>query len=221
MASDEKPTLRGSIFLAGGGVSAQSAKVDAAFVECCIPDLPIVYIPNAMRGHPRDQSLSWFRSLMAPHRVRHIEMWDHLQPQHPPEEIAGVYISGGDTGHLLDELRLAGFDQYLRSVLAAGNPIYGQSAGAIVLGEALVTSKAAAASGREDAPGLGFVTAHAIACHYSPDDDDRLSTISRVKGVTVIAISDDAGAVFADGKVTSVGGLPVSIFHPDGHRSTV
>lgn len=213
--------MRGSIFLAGGGVSEQSANVDAAFVACCPPGRPIVYIPNAMRGHPPDQSLSWFRSLMAPHWEGPIEMWDHLEPRRPPDAIAGVYISGGDTGHLLDELLRAGFDDYLTALLAVGHPVCGQSAGAIVLGEALATSKAAALAGRDDALGLGLVVGHAVACHYRPEDDDRLSGISRMRELTIIAVSDDAGAMFKDGKVTSVGGLPVSLFHPDGHRSTV
>lgn len=221
MASNLKPAFRGSIFLAGGGVSERSARIDAAFVERCHSDLPIVYIPNAMRGHPPDQSLTWFRSLMAPHRAHNIEMWDDLQPRLAADEIAGVYMSGGDTTHLLDELLSARFDEYLRAALAAGRPVYGQSAGAIVLGEALAASKAAAAAGRGAERGLGLVADHIIACHYRPEDNDRLSKVSRAHGLPIIAISDDAGAVFAGGKACRVGGLPVSLFHADGHRSTI
>jgi peptidase E len=214
-----EPILSGPVFLAGGGSPEQSARVDAAFVDCCRPDLPLVYIPNAFRSQSASESLTWFTSIMAPLGVSQIDMWDHLQPQRSPQDIGGVYLGGGDTLYLIEELLRAGFDEYLWSASQAGIPIYGASAGAIVLGETLATSKAVIAEGRVSMTGLSLIPRHAVACHYRPDDGQRLAELARHEQLTIIAVAEDGGAKFTDGSVTNIGSTPVSLFGSDGSIS--
>jgi dipeptidase E len=148
-------------------------------------------------------------------------MWDHLRTPRPAEAIAGVHIGGGATLFLLEQLIDSGFDTYLRAVMAGGAPIYGGSAGAIVLGESLAASRDAMEAGHGATPGLGLVPGHAIACHYDADHDARLAGLSRERRTTIIAISESTGAAYFQGQLRSVGDEPVVLFHPDGSRLTV
>lgn len=122
------------IFLAGGGNADESKSLDERFVKLLNLTKPLVYIPNAMRSKPYQACLQWFRSLMEPLGIAAIEMWDDLRPHRSTGEIAGVYIGGGNTVKLLREIHTAGFDDYLREVVLKGIPLYGGSAGAIILG---------------------------------------------------------------------------------------
>ena len=124
---------KSGIFLAGGGNAEDSRLLDAQFVSALDPAKPVVYIPNAMRLRPYQSCLAWFRPIMAAHGVTAIEMWDDLKPRRAASDIAGVYIGGGDTAKLLMEVRESGFDRFLHEMASQGIPIYGGSAGAIIL----------------------------------------------------------------------------------------
>ena len=123
-----------------GGNAEDSRLLDAQFVMTLHPAKPVVYVPNATRSRPYQSCLAWFRSVMAVHGVVAIEMWDDLKPRHAASDIAGVYIGGGDTAKLLLEIRESGFDMYLHEVVSNGIPIYGGSAGAIILGKDIRTT---------------------------------------------------------------------------------
>jgi len=51
-----------------------------------------------------------------------------------------MYIGGGDTVKLLKEVHKVSFDEYLRKIAQKGIPLYGGSAGAIILGEDIRTT---------------------------------------------------------------------------------
>ena len=128
------------IFLAGGGSAEDSRLLDERFVNIIDHTKPLVYIPNAMKSRPYKSCLEWFRSVMTPLGVTNIEMWDDLQVRYPVTSIAGIYIGGGDTAKLLKELRVSSFSDYLLEVADTGVPLYGGSAGAIILGEDIRTA---------------------------------------------------------------------------------
>lgn len=204
-------TATNHIFLAGGGNAEESRPLDEQFVRLLDLAKPLVYIPNAMRSKPYQACLEWFRSIMGPFSVATIEMWDDLRPRRPTDEIAGVYIGGGDTAKLLREIRTAGFDSYLREVVLKGIPLYGGSAGAIILGEDIRTAPEASQLGEAEAGGLGIIKGYSIFCHYKAEDLGSVVELSTDLRKRVIAIPEKAGGYITGGTFTNYGTEPVVI----------
>ena len=150
-----------------------SRLLDAQFVMRLHPAKPVVYVPNAMRSRPYQSCIAWFRSVMAPRGVFAIEMWDDLKPRCAARDIAGVYIGGGDTVKLLSEVRERGFDKYLHEMASQGIPIYGGSAGAIILGEDIRTRPEALHLSQLDAIGLKLIAEYQSSATTSPNMNQK------------------------------------------------
>jgi dipeptidase E len=201
-----------NIFLAGGGNAEESQLLDAQFVKALDPAKPVVYVPNAMRSRPYQSCLAWFRSVMAMHGTFAIEMWDDLKPRYAASDIAGVYIGGGDTAKLLLEIRESGFDAYLHEMASHGIPIYGGSAGAIILGEDIRTTSEALHLSQSDAIGLKLVTGYSIVCHYKPEHEAETRKLSETLGQCLMAIPEKAGGHVTGKSITNCGTEPLVIF---------
>lgn len=208
-------TATNHIFLAGGGNAEESRPLDEQFVRLLDLAKPLVYIPNAMRSKPYQACLEWFRSVMEPFGVTVIEMWDDLHPSHSTDEIAGAYIGGGDTAKLLREIRTTGFDGYLREVVLKGIPLYGGSAGAIILGEDIRTAPEASQLGETEAAGLRIIEGYSILCHYKAEDLESVVKLSDELRKCVIAIPEKAGGYVTGGIFTNYGTEPVAIIRGD------
>ncbi len=213
-------TATNHIFLAGGGNAEESRPLDEQFVRLLDLAKPLVYIPNAMRSKPYHACLEWFRSVMEPLGVVAIEMWDDLRPRRSTDEIAGVYIGGGDMVKLFREIRTAGFDGYLREMALKGIPLYGGSAGAIILGEDIRTAPEANQLGETEAVGLRIINGYSIFCHYRAEDLESVMKLSDDLRKRVIAIPEKAGGYVTDGTFTKYGTEPVVIIR-DGKADTV
>ena len=203
------------IFLAGGGGAEDSKLLDEQFVKTLDLTKPLVYIPNAIRSKPYQSCLEWFRSVMVPLGVTVIEMWDDLRPRHLVDEIAGVYIGGGDTAKLLKEVRGAGFDEYLLGVAQSGVPLYGGSAGAIILGEDIRTAPEASQLNATEVAGLKLIKDHSIVCHYKVDDREATMKLSKDLRQNIIAIPEKAGGYITEGMFTNYGTEPIVIVQGD------
>jgi dipeptidase E len=203
------------IFLAGGGGAEDSKLLDEQFVKMLDLTKPLVYIPNAMRSKPYQSCLEWFRSVMVPLGVTVIEMWDDLRPRRPINGIAGVYVGGGDTVKLLKEVCGAGFEEYLLEVVQSGVPLYGGSAGAIILGEDIRTPPEASQLNATEAAGLGLIKDHSIVCHYKVNDREAAMKLSKDLRQSIIAIPEKAGGYVTEGTLTNYGTEPIVIIQGD------
>lgn len=199
------------IFLAGGGSAEDSKLLDERFVEILDRTKPLVYIPNAMKSRPYRSCLEWFRSVMSPLGVTNVEMWDNLRSQYPATSIAGVYIGGGDTVKLSNELRASGFNGYLLEVANAGVPLYGGSAGAIILGEDLRTAPEAKGLDDSEAMGLKIVPGYSIVCHYNVSEEAAVRQLAQRFGHSILAIPEKAGGYLSDSILTNYGTESISI----------
>jgi dipeptidase E len=203
------------VFLAGGGGAEDSKLVNEQFVNMLDLSKPLVYIPNAMRSKPYESCLEWFRSIVSPLGIVMIEMWDDLHSRYPVAGLAGVYIGGGDTLKLLKEVDEAGFEQYLRELAGNGVPLYGGSAGAIILGEDIRTASEARHHAASEAVGLKIVEGYAIVCHYKPKDEEATRRLSKMLRQRIIAIPEKAGGYVAGRTLSSYGGELTFIIRED------
>jgi dipeptidase E len=119
-----------------------------------------------------------------------------------------VYISGGNTFLLNHRLHVSGLMPYLRKKVQAGLPVVGFSAGMIVCGPNILTSKDLNSVETTHFGGLNALPFNFFA-HYMPDTygqsehDDWLSDYHSFHDNPVILLSDGA-YIRVDGKKTTL-----------------
>lgn len=202
-----------NIFLAGGGSVADSRSLDERFAAAIDATKPLVYIPNAMKSRPYKSCLAWLESVLSPLGITNIEMWVNLRRRYPEvTSIAGVYIGGGDTIKLLQEIRKVEFDNYLLQVINAGLPVYGGSAGAIILGRDIRTAPEAHGLNIAETKGLEATLNYSIVCHYASNRAEEVQNLAQQLGHGIIAIPEKAGGHLYSNHLTNYGTEPISIF---------
>jgi dipeptidase E len=186
-----------NIFLAGGGSEEDSYLIDRKFADVIDTSRSLIYIPNAMRSRPYNKCLEWITGVFSTLGIEKIEMWQDLTPRYSEiNAIGGVYIGGGDTSKLAEELRTSGFDKYLREVVERGVPVYGGSAGAIILGKDLRTAPEAVGLKIDKAEGLDVVSGYSVMCHFDASKKKMASDLVEKLGLDVIAIPEKSGVFF-------------------------
>lgn len=202
------------IFLAGGGNVEESRLLDQRFVEQLDQTKPLIYIPNAMKEERYSGCLEWFSSLASGLGITNFRMVTDLEryiEENPP--CSGIYMGGGNTPRLLSHIRNSGFDAYLKGALSSGIPIYGGSAGAIVLGQTILTAPESDGSRREDTLGMDTLNGFSVVCHYDGKEDMR--PLCRELNTKIIAIPERSGIYIEDGNFEIIGHDPVLFFEKE------
>ena len=155
------------VILAGGGSPAESRPLDERFASWVGAAGRLLYLPIAL---PEQSPLrlgceGWVRSVFGPLGVTNIQTWyepDLDAARSNPDELKrfdAIYIGGGNTYRLRQILRSREFDGPIADFGRAGGPIYGGSAGAIVLGQDIGVAELAGDPddfGDADTTGLGL-----------------------------------------------------------------
>jgi len=99
------------LILTGGGQGEQTTEIDSLFASFLDKSKPLLYIPVAMdiEVHPYDECLEWLKSTFVPLGVDKFEMFteeklDELNNL-DLDNFSGVYIGGGNTFYLLNEMK--------------------------------------------------------------------------------------------------------------------
>ena len=184
-------------------------------LEACRPHLEnkseptVAFLPQAWLNvnHWLDYTVRSFEKLAR------VELIDTEQMDLPAIEAVlrrahVVYISGGNTFLLNHRLHVSGLMPYLRKKVQAGLPVVGFSAGMIVCGPNILTSKDLNAVETTHFSGLQASPFNFFA-HYMPDTygesehDGWLSDYHTFQDNPVLMLSDGA-YVKADGKKTTL-----------------
>ncbi len=201
------------IFLGGGGNKEASKTIDDLFIENIQKRRlkKVIYIPIALTSKPYSECLKWFSSIFEG-RVQNIEMWEDLKEKslNKMENRFAVYFGGGNTVGLMNLINASGFDKEIKNFVASGGLIYGGSAGAIILGEDIRTAVEFAGSKLNQ--GLDLTGGYSISCHYGPIDSDRLTELRGHLDSDIIAIEENAGVIFDNSKIITVGPGSVYLF---------
>lgn len=88
----------------------------------------------------------------------------HARPSWVAQQLSEadvIYVCGGNTFYLMDELRRSGAACLIETLVRAGKPYAGESAGAVIAGAHIghigAMDRASAAPGLADLSGLGFI----------------------------------------------------------------
>ena len=209
------------IVLAGGGGAEDSRLLDEVFAAWLGPQGRLLYLPVALRGIRSFEScFEWITSTFTPLNITRITMWTDLT-EHQGHELEGfdaVYIGGGNTYSLLDELIRSGFDHHLKAYAATGGIIYGGSAGAVVLGKDIRTVSHMDRNDTRllEVNCLNLANAHSIWPHYSLQDDTTIEEFVQKHQQLVLGIPERSGVILESGKMRSVGFEPSFRFDQEG-----
>lgn len=204
------------LFLSGGGSGEKSILLDKKFASSLDKSLPLLYIPIAIDKikHPYPDCLDWISKVFNPLGITTIELWDEEKIKSKPEvnQYSGIYIGGGNTFYLLNELRSSGFLEVLKEFIELDVPIYGGSAGAIILGKSILTSSDQNKINLKDSSGLNLIGGYSLFCHYDKETD-WVSSLSPQSKIKTIALPENSGLFVTDNKVEIIG--PGNVFLPE------
>jgi dipeptidase E len=215
--------MDGKIILAGGGGAVDSKRVDQLFSSWLNPDEKILYLPIALRGtRPYEECLEWIRTTLQPLGIHKFEMWGDLA-EHAPEELSSyqaIYIGGGNTYSLLDQVNRAGFRQAMIDYADTGGILYGGSAGAAILGKDIRTVSHIDNNdiGLSDFSGIDLARGNSIWVHYDPSDIPLIEAYQRETGQSILAISERAGVLVDSSGLYPIGYDPVYLFSEQNRR---
>lgn len=212
------------LFLGGGGGGKDSIELDKKFVASLDLSKPLLYIPIATNTakYPYSGCVAWLSGVLSPLGVKDIVMWveEDLKTKKKEDfsQFSGIYIGGGNTYKLLKELKEFGTLDILSTLAGQGMPIYGGSAGAIILAKTIIPAGFLDENkvGLTDFSSLNLVHGFDIWCHYTPSQDEVVKKYMTDNGLEkVIAIPETAGLFVTEELIEVVGTANVRVFDID------
>jgi dipeptidase E len=164
---------------------------------------------------PYDALLTWAVEALGSVDIRDIAMAS--SPDLLIDELAscqGVFIGGGNVYSLLYRLRSTQADRRLRAFAEDGHPVYGGSAGAVILGRDIDTARHIDPNdvGLVDTTGLDLALGNALWCHYVVGDDPLIHNYVRETGNVVLAIPERGGLARTGQEIRVLGPEPSRFF---------
>lgn len=207
----------GALFLSGGGDKEHTEKFDEEFRQQIGQAKPLLYIPVAMEGTVSYEDChQWMTDAFHPMGIQEIVMWTDLHQKTAEDlhQFSAVYIGGGNTFHLMNTMRSAGFDEVLKEYIEGDGVVYGGSAGAIILGSNIMTCAHLDENkvGLRDFEGLDVLDGMAVWCHYERVNDESILEYTRKFHTLVLALPEESGAYYQDGHIRITGTKSAFLF---------
>jgi dipeptidase E len=195
------------IILSGGGDSKFFNTLDKHFLSLMPENPSLLLIPLAGEPESFGDCLERIVETFSSIHFENIEMcleindlyWDYIK------EFDAIYIDGGNTFKLMDEIRSSHFYELLHRFLHNGKVINGDSAGALILGSHIETAHFGL-HGDENSvdlisyQGLNLVGNLAIHCHFnSKTDSKEIIEFVETYGFPVLALPASSGVSIEDG----------------------
>jgi len=195
-----------TILLSGGGDPEIVIPIDQYFSSIIDLRKTVLYIPVAMEAHvfSYDECFSWFKKIYGAYGVSNIELCTDLTTVNLNRRYGAVFIGGGNTFKLLDEIQHSNFALQLRTYLALGGILYGGSAGAIVCGKTIEPAIYADDNivGLKDLSGLNLLGGHDVFCYYEPTKHaSYIDSLNR----DLYLLYEESGLIFNDSQAVQIG----------------
>lgn len=209
------------LYLSGGGDENQSSPLDSFFFKNLPVNGKFLYIPIALRGNKRYETTSlWMEKVIALHQREDVtfELWDSINGKCYTDiaRFDAVYIGGGNTWCLMKELKAMHFDKAIDTFLKEKGPVYGGSAGAIIMGKRIDTHDDENNVEWVDMNGFGLINDYSIACHFDAEQSERFREWSLSHQLPILCLSEETGLVITESDMHCVGTKPCFIYRPDG-----
>lgn len=206
-----------NIFLSGGGGAGDSILLDKQFISV-LKTNKILYIPIAMETNSVgfEGCFDWISNTLSKisNNFLDIEMWTDLESKLEVslEQFSAIYIGGGNTYKLLQNLNESGFITKLIKYINNGGLVYGGSAGAIIFGKSIEIVVEENDKNYKYADGFDLLNGYSVHCHYEEKLCKKIINYSNKSNQPVIALTERTGLNF-NGKIATVIGFdPVIVF---------
>jgi dipeptidase E len=125
-------------------------------------------------------------------------------------------MGGGETGKLLHDITSADFGTYLRQAAKQNIPIYGGSAGAIILGKSIKTTTKVGEKKDQPTEGLSMLHGYSVICHHNSGNYADAIQLAREINQPLIVLTEQSGALLHGSVISSIGAKPVVLVAKDG-----
>jgi len=209
------------LFLSGGGDEKKSEMLDRKFSEALDKSKPLLYIPIAIdtKRFPYPGCLDWIKSCLGKFNVKDIVMWTEEDLKKSKEQdfncFSGVYIGGGNTFKLLKNLKEFGTFDILKKLIKEDIPVYGGSAGAIIMGKTILSASLSDPNivNLREFSSFNLINEYEIWPHYKEQMDKDIFNYQNKKSSKVIALPEDSGLCVNDKEILVVGRSSSFIFN--------
>jgi dipeptidase E len=210
------------IYLGGGGSVRDEA---ALWNEFLVPGMRIVYWPFALAPAAHASARTWLLDSLAGWGDFRVSIWSSLSGRTAAELAAAdlLFVGGGNTFALLEEVVRHDFLPAVRDYLGAGGCLYGGSAGAILAGADISISASVDTNdvGLTRTGALDLLGGLVVRPHYEPGQDAELVTWAAMHRRTVLAIPERSGVAVVDGVARTTGPEAVQLIRPTGREHRV
>lgn len=217
------------LFLSGGGSGEDSFNLDKRFIESIDLNKPVLYIPIATNTnkYPYSGCLDWIKDNFSSLNFDNFIMWTEEDLKNKTEkdfeQFGGIYIGGGNTYKLLNDLKRFGTFEILRTLAHKDVPIYGGSAGAIVLTYSILNASYLDTNeiDLKDFSALNLTHGFGIWCHYDDSmKDDMITFIDQHNLEKTLTLPENSGLYVAKESIEVVGPGKVMLVEKDGSERT-
>lgn len=211
------------LFLSGG--SQRAFNLDKEFFEMIDKSKPMLYIPVAINSkkHPYPECLAWIKRYFSEFSFDKIEMVTDLRKikKSDLDKFGSVYVGGGNTPHLLKELKGSGFYEHLKYFMKKNVPIAGGSAGAIIFAKTIIPSLSIDENKvrLKDFNALNKLDNYELWAHYNSSLDNVIKEFMEKHNLKkIIALPEYCGVYANDKSMKIVGESSAWIFDSNSKR---
>lgn len=195
-----------TIILSGGGNPEVVVPIDKYFGSIIDLHKTVLYIPIAMESHvfSYEECFEWFKKTYYEYGISNVELCTDLRTINLDSRYSAVFIGGGNTFKLLNEIQNSNFTVQIHSYLQSGGVLYGGSAGAIVCGKTIEAAIYADENhvGISNLSGLNLLNSYDVFCHYDPiKHDSFIANLNR----NLYLLFEESGLIINDSGVFSIG----------------
>ncbi len=137
------------------------------------------------------------------------------------KEFDAIFIGGGNTWSLIQEIKNSGFAEILIQYIECGGQVYGGSAGAIIMGNRIDTHDDENNMGLNDVSGFNLLNNFSIACHFKNEQNDRFKAWAMNNNLPIICLPEETGLIIENRIVLCVGTKPCSIYFANGTKKHI
>lgn len=215
-----------NVLLSGGVGKVKDQAMVSYYASLISPGARILYLPIAKRTRPFSKSYERMCANMTNFGVKaKIEMWTDLNGKNFEDLVPfdSIYIEGGNPFILLDELKKADFMEPLRKYIESGKLVYGQSAGALIMGADISFAEffetVENTVGLLDTSGLDLFEGYSIWSHYIPENDFIIKKLITEKGFKFMGLPEYTGVHFSPNDNIVFGISSVIVFNGKSRKS--
>jgi dipeptidase E len=219
-------TKNNRVYLSGGGNENQSFPLDKFFFNTLSKNGLFLYVPVALRGSKLYPTAHlWMKGILELHGRNDLqfENADDLSKYQYDDlkKYDAIYIGGGNTWNLMQELRNSGFSTEIIQYIKNGGSVYGGSAGAIVLGKSIDTHDDENTINLKDASGFNLLNDYSVACHYKDEQNNRFEEWVIQNNLPIICLPEETGLILENNSALCAGTKPCVIYLADGTKKEI